>query len=100
MNKAKYEALPDDLKAIIDAESGAKLSKFATQVMWDEDAPARAIAEKAGNTIVELDAAEVARWKDAAGPVIERWIADMDGKGLDGAALIEQAKALIKKHGG
>ena len=100
MNKAKYEALPDDLKAIIDEESGAKLSKFATQVMWDEDAPARAIAEKAGNTIVELDAAEVARWKEAARPVIERWIADMDGKGLDGAALIEQAKALIKKHGG
>lgn len=100
MNKAKYEALPDDLKAILDAESGAKLSKFATQVMWDMDAPARAIAKKAGNTIVELDAAEVARWKEAAGPVIERWIADMDGKGFDGAALIKQAKALIKKHGG
>ncbi|MEN8657052.1 MAG: TRAP transporter substrate-binding protein, partial [Marivita sp.] len=31
MNKAKYEALPDDLRAIIDAESGAKLSAFATQ---------------------------------------------------------------------
>lgn len=100
MNKAKYEALPDDLKAIIDAESGAKLSTFATQVMWDMDAPARKIAEEAGNTIVELDEAEVARWKEAAAPVVEQWIADMDGKGIDGAALIEQAKALIKKHGG
>ncbi len=100
MNKAKYEALPDDLRAILDAESGAKLSAFATQVMWDMDAPAREIAANAGNTIVQLDKAEVARWKEASQPVIERWIADMDAKGIDGAALIEQAKSLIAKHGG
>ena len=100
MNKAKYEALPDDLRAILDAESGAKLSTFATQVMWDMDAPAREIAVNAGNNITQLDAAEVARWKEASQPVIERWIADMDAKGIDGAALIEQARALIQKHGG
>ncbi|MDJ0639011.1 MAG: TRAP transporter substrate-binding protein [Paracoccaceae bacterium] len=100
MNKAKYEALPDDLRAILDAESGAKLSTFATQVMWDMDAPAKKIAEDAGNTIVTLDDVEVARWKEAAKPVVDRWISDMDGKGIDGAALIEQARALIEKHGG
>ncbi len=100
MNKAKYEALPDDLRAILDAESGAKLSTFATQVMWDMDAPAKAIAEAAGNTVVVLDDAEVARWKAASEPVVSRWIADMADKGIDGAALIEQAKALIAKHGG
>ena len=100
MNKAKYDALPDDLKAILDAESGAKLSAFATQVMWDMDAPAREIAVGAGNSIATLDEAEVARWKEAAAPVVDRWIADMDGKGIDGAALIEQARALIEKHGG
>lgn len=100
MNKAKYEALPDDLRAILDAESGEKLSAFASQVMWDMDAPAREIAVNAGNTIVQLDEAEVARWKEASQPVIERWIADMDAKGIDGAALIEQAKSLIAKHGG
>lgn len=100
MNKAKYDALPDDLKAIIDAESGAKLSAFATQVMWDMDAPAKQIAVDKGNTITTLDEAEVARWKEASKPVVERWIADMNGKGIDGAALIEEAKALIAKHGG
>ncbi len=100
MNKAKYDALPDDLKAILDAESGEKLSAFASQVMWDMDPPARDIASGAGNSITVLDDAEVAKWKAAAQPVVERWIADMDGKGIDGAALIEQARALIKKHGG
>lgn len=95
MNKAKYDALPDDLKAIVDAESGAKLSGFAAQVMWDNDAPARDIAVAAGNNIITLDEAEVARWKEAAQPVVTRWVAEMDAAGIDGQALIDQAKALI-----
>ena len=100
MNKNRHEALPDDLKAILDAQSGAALATFASRIMWDMDAPARDIAVRAGNTIVELDEAEVARWKAAAQPVIERWVAEMDAKGIDGAGLIEQARALIAKHGG
>lgn len=100
MNKNSYAALPDDLKAILDAESGEKLSAFASQIMWDMDAPARQIAVDAGNTITTLDEAEVARWKAASEPVIARWVADMNGQGIDGAALIEQARSLIAKHGG
>ena len=100
MNKAKYESLPDDLKAVIDAESGMKLAEFASQVMWDADAPAREIAVGNGNNIIELSAEEVGRFKDKAKPVTERWIADMESKGIDGQALIEQAKGLIEKHGG
>ncbi|GLT07944.1 TRAP transporter substrate-binding protein [Sulfitobacter sp. G21635-S1] len=98
MNKAKYDALPDDLKAILDAESGAKLSEFASQVMWDNDAPGRELAVKNGNNIIQLDETEVARWKEAAQPVIDRWVAEMDGKGLDGQGLIDRAKALIAEN--
>lgn len=100
MNKAKYDSLPDDIRAAIDAESGQKLSEFAAQVMWDRDAPGRAIAEKAGNTIVQLTPEEVARFKEKAQPVIARWVDEMGTRGIDGQALIDEAKALIKKHGG
>ena len=84
----------------IDAESGEKLSAFAAQVMWDYDAPARQIAVDRGNNIITLDEAEVARWKEKAQPVIDRWVADMETKGIDGRALIQQAKDLIVKNGG
>ena len=93
MNKAKYDSLPEDIRAAIDAESGQKLSEFAAKVMWDQDAPGRAIAEKAGNTIVQLPEAEVARFKAKAQPVIARWQAELDGNGVD-------SQALIVKHGG
>jgi hypothetical protein len=44
-----------------------------------------------------LDDTEVARFKQAAQPVIQRWVAEAEGKGFDGQALIDQAKALIKE---
>ncbi len=98
MNQAKYDALPDDLKAILDEKSGAALSTFAAEVMFEYDKPGRDIAVEAGNTITLLDEAEVARWKEAAQPVINRWVAEMDGKGIDGQALIDQAKGLIDEY--
>ena len=98
MNKAKYAALPPDLRAIIDAESGAKLSSFAGKIMWEGDKPARDIALKAGNKIIQLDETETARWTKATRPVIARWIKDMGRRGLDGQDLIDRAQNLIAKH--
>ena len=95
MNKDKYNALPDDLRAILDAESGLKLSTFATGVMVDMDAPGREIGMGAGNNIIQLSEDEVARWKAASAPVVERWISDMEGLGIDGQALIDRARGLI-----
>ncbi|SEA72169.1 TRAP transporter substrate-binding protein [Rubrimonas cliftonensis] len=95
MNRARYASLPDELRAVVDAESGAKLSAFAAQVMQAADAPAREIAEKAGNAIHRLDAAEVARWKEASAPVVARWIEEQEAAGIDARALIARARALI-----
>ena len=95
MNKAQYEGLDADIRAVLDAESGATLTKFAAQIMSDMDAPARQMAVDAGNTMIPLDAAEVDRWKAAAEPVTARWIAEMAAKDIDGQALIDRARALI-----
>ena len=98
MNKAKYDSLPDDLKAVIDANSGADVSAEAGRIMQAADKPSRDVAEGRGNTIVSIDGAELDKWKAAAQPVIDDWIAEMDGKGIDGNALIEKARAAIDKH--
>jgi len=98
MNKKKYDSLPADLKAVLDAECGIKLSSEAADIMLKADAPARKIAVDAGNNIITLDDKEVARWKDAAKPVVDRWVADMKEKDIDGAALIEKVRGLIAKN--
>jgi TRAP-type C4-dicarboxylate transport system substrate-binding protein len=98
MNKAKYDSLPDDLKKILDDNSGLEFSAFAGRTMQEYDAPGRKLAVDRGNTINVLDEAEVARWKAAAQPVIDNWIVEMKEKGIDGADLYERAQALMAKH--
>ncbi|MEO0751666.1 MAG: TRAP transporter substrate-binding protein, partial [Pseudomonadota bacterium] len=98
MNKQKWEALPDDLKGIIQAQSGADFSALAGKTMQDSDGPARKLAEEAGNTIIDLTPEQVAEWKAAAGNVEANWIAEMTEKGFDGQALVNQAKALIAEN--
>ncbi len=98
MNKEKYESLPDDLKAAIDENSGADFSAFAGKTQAASDQPGFESAKELGNNIITLPPEEVARWKEAAQPTIEQWIANMDDKGFDGQAVYDEAQALIEKH--
>lgn len=97
MNKAKYESLPDDLKAVIDANSGPEVSRLFGQAMDDMDVVGRKKGEETGNKIVDLDDQRDA-WTAAAAEVEAEWIAEMDAKGHDGAALVKSARDLIAKN--
>jgi TRAP-type C4-dicarboxylate transport system substrate-binding protein len=98
MNKARYEALPDDLKAVIDANSGLEFSVFAGGTQSDADAPARAKAVEMGNNIITISEAEAEKWEELARPVYENWIADVADKGIDGQAMIDEARGLMQEY--
>jgi TRAP-type transport system periplasmic protein len=98
MNQASYDRLPDDLKAIIDANSGIETAAEFGRVMDEGDKGGLKIAEDLNNNIITLDEAETQRWKDTATPLIDAWIAEMSGKCLDAAALVAEAQELINKH--
>jgi TRAP-type C4-dicarboxylate transport system substrate-binding protein len=98
MNKDKYNSLPDDLKAVIDANSGAEFSVFAGGTQADADGPARQIAVDRGNSIVTLSAEETAQWREIAQPIYDQWVADMNARGIDGQALIDEARMLMDKY--
>ncbi len=95
MNMDSYNNLPDDLKAVIDANSGLEMSRQFGRVMDEGDGTGLAIAVNAGNNIIQLDEAETAKWREAAQPTIDQWFADMEALGFDGPALYEAAKAAI-----
>ena len=98
MNQGAYDNLPDDLKAVIDANSGADTSAWAGITMQAADGPSREAALDLGNNIIELSPEEVARWKAASQGTIDAWIAEMDEKGLDGTGLHQRAVELIEAH--
>ncbi|MEP3278899.1 MAG: TRAP transporter substrate-binding protein [Stappiaceae bacterium] len=95
MNKDKYNALPDDLKKVVDDNSGLEFSVFAGTTQQDYDGPSRKLAVDRGNNIITLDADQSAVWAEAAKPVYETWVSEMKEKGVDGQALIDEAKALM-----
>lgn len=98
MNKEKYESLPDDLKKVIDDNSGLEFSIFAGGTQADADLPAREIAMEMGNTIITMTPEQTEEWRKAAQPVYDQWLADMQSKGIDGQALLDEAHALIAKY--
>lgn len=92
MNRGTYEGLPDDLKAVIDDNSGLEVSRMFGRAMDAGDEVGLRIAQEAGNSIVTLDEAETARWKEAAQATIDQWFADMEAIGIDGEALYASAQ--------
>lgn len=98
MNKDKYDSLPDDLKKVIDDNSGAETGGWAGRVMQEQDAPGRKVAVERGKKIARIEGAELQHWKDAAKQVVADWIKEMDAKGLPGQAMVDDARMLIEKY--
>jgi len=98
MNKARYESLPADLKKVIDDNSGEALSQWLGEIWEAAEAPGRAKAEESGE-IITMPPDEVAKLRaKIEQPVIDRWVAEMNAKGVDGQALVDEARALIAKY--
>jgi TRAP-type C4-dicarboxylate transport system substrate-binding protein len=98
MNRRTYDGLPPDLRAVIDRNSALALSAQAGR-LWDEQkAPARKLALDRGNTVYVVPAAELTLWQKAAQPVLADWTRDMARRGVDGDALLAEARALIARH--
>ena len=98
MNKDRYESLPDDLKAVIDANSGAAIAEEMGKV-WDEvEEVGKRLQRESGGEIVQLDPEAKAGFDERSAEVVDRWIEEANNAGLDGEALVEAARAAVEKH--
>lgn len=95
MNRAKYDDLPDDLKKVIDDNSGAALAALAGEAFDRVEAAERQKFLDAGAQINVIPAEQVGDWRAAVQPVIEAWVKAMDGRGLDGQAMLDDASAML-----
>lgn len=96
MNRQRYESLPPDLRAVIDANSGFMASAWAGRAHDVGDAEGRAALLAAGHEAGELSEAETARIRELGDEVVEAWIADMSARGIDARTLVEDARAAVQ----
>ncbi|MGO4833142.1 TRAP transporter substrate-binding protein DctP, partial [Rhizobiaceae sp. 2RAB30] len=84
MNKASYEKLPAEAKAVLDKFPPKALAEFwGTRLAKKSAATRDAVAATAGHKIIEPTAAENAVWEGSAKAVIDEWVAgNANGKAI------------------
>jgi len=98
MNKERYESLPADLKTVIDANAGAAIAERIGQAWVDIEAPGVSLQKKSGGEIIRLDKSAMDAFDARGQTVVDRWIVEVNGKGIDGSGMVEAARAAIAKH--
>jgi len=97
MNKDSYNSLPDDLKKIVDDASGSDFSLAMGQAWDDAEFPGKSLQHGTGGEIVRLTEEETAEISKMGEALVERWIKEVDAKGIDGEALSKWARASVQK---
>ncbi len=98
MNQARWDALPDEVKQAFRDASDEDFLREAGEVWRGADDFGIGLAVEAGNTHVVLTEAETQAFREKLAPVVERWIEEVSGQGIDGAALVEKTRGLLDKH--
>lgn len=101
MNRRKYDALPADVKKVLD-DTTSPQSGYWKKVgeAWDraEAAGRNAVVERK-NEVYVLPREERRRWREAVKGLDDRWAADLERRGLPGKALVKEARELSAKSG-
>ena len=98
MNPRSYEKLPPDLRKLIDDTTGREAARKVGRA-WDEiENPGKKYMLESGDTIIELTPEARAELVKASAPVVEKRLAELEGKGLPARIVYEKMKALVAKY--
>ncbi|MBC6404417.1 MAG: TRAP transporter substrate-binding protein [Rhodospirillales bacterium] len=98
MNKERYENLPDDLKKIIDDNSGAAIAG-EIGAAWDSIEPVgKQIALDQGRNVYALSPEATAAFDSLHQGLSDRWVEEASEKGIDAEALLDKARAAVASH--
>jgi len=97
MNEDKWNKLPKADQAIIEKLSGEHIARLAGQ-SWDEaDGKGMDVLKKSGVKIVNADPTFVAEVQKRSLPIIDDWIKKANARGIDGAKVLAEFRAELKK---
>lgn len=97
MNLDTYNSLPNDVKEIIDRNSGVASSMKVAGCFTKVDAKAKATWTKAGNEVVVVSAEKRAEMKKKVAPVIDGYLKKLDARGLPATEVRDRIEAELTK---
>jgi len=101
MNKKKWEALPEDIKAIFDAYSGLKGAEMCGSLFDENDQAGKDFIEKYYKKnnkpgAINISGEEKQIWINALKPVRDTWVAHMEEKGVPGSEILKDVESLVE----
>ncbi len=98
MNKARWDGLPEDIQKAFRDASGRDWVAEVGRIWRGTDEAGIKVAVDAGNEHVTLTEEETEAFRPVLEPVVQRWIDEVKGQGIDGDALVAEARDLIAKN--
>ena len=95
MNKKRFNALPADVKQIFEDNIGLVMSRKAGIVYDKTEAVLKNKVLESGVKVNDLPPADLAKWKAGGKKISEDWAKQMDAKGLQGTAVLKEARSLL-----
>jgi len=98
MNRDSYAALPTDLQQVIDGNSGEQTARWLGELWAQNEGPGLEAAAESGE-LIALSPQEVETLRVMVEvPVHDRWFREVAKRGLDGQALLIEARQLIDER--
>ena len=95
MNRARYEGLPEDLRAVIDEHSGTAMAmRIATGLDAEEQAVKARYAAAGEVPVIDLDPMVREALIERSAPAIEAWVASTAADGVDAEGLLARAREM------
>lgn len=98
MNGERWNGLPADIQQAFKDASGRDWWGEVGAIWRASDDAGIKVATDAGNTHTVLTEAETETFRVAMQPVVQRWVDEVSGSGIDGAALVEKARGLVAQN--
>lgn len=100
MNEARYRSLPEELRRVIDNNSGQAFAREMGDIWLQAGNAGITFAEKQGNSINVLQAEEREMARVRLEGVVDLWLQERRQQGIDGTRLLEKARQAIARHNG
>ena len=97
MNKKRFESLSKELQGYIEQSAGEDLLTKYGQLMIDLEEPGKNLQRKSGGEVITLSAQESDKFNEAGKKVVNKWVNEMNDKGIDGQKIVDTVRASIAK---
>ena len=92
MNEERYNSLSKEFQKIIDETSGIVLSTNFAKMNDKFIGIGKDLQIKSGGEVIEISAQETKKFDAAGERTVQRWVKDMNSKGIDGQKIVDEVR--------